>query len=257
MTPPSVSREQWDAYRNGDPFPHIVSDGLLPPDVLVHGASGLADAWPAQVPIGDAIEVPARTVLFRQGQDVRALYLMETGVVALTKQRGDREVLVALRSAGWLVGLSSAILELRHATTAETLSSCRLRQMSLRAFRDAANDGLGPWLHRTLARESAEQLARFTRHVGRSSVERVEALLDDLFRIAGEPRPDGGCRLALVLTVERIADAALITREQASRVIARFVKAGFLRRDSGGWFLAPKGSPFTAGVGPKRKRRET
>lgn len=204
----------------------------------------MLDAWPAQVPIGDAIEVPARTVLFRQGQDVRTLYLMETGVVALTKQRSDREVLVAFRAAGWLVGVSSAILGPHHATTAETLSACRLRQLPLQSFRDASKDGLGPWLHRTLARESAEQLVRFTRHVGRSSVERVEALFDDLFRIASEPQPDGGCRLALSLTVDRIADSTLITREQASRVIARFIRAGLLRRRSGGWFLAPKGSPF-------------
>jgi CRP-like cAMP-binding protein len=202
--------------------------------------------WPDDVPMGEVVEFPAHTVLFRQGQPVRALYLIDDGVVALSKRRAERDVLVAFRSAGWLVGAASALLGEGHGTTAETLRSCRLRALPVGVVGEhgSGRSDLAAWLHGMLAREVADHLDRLARSVASSTEARMEAVLSDLLRLAGEARPDGGRRLALSVTVQQLADIVLCTREQASRVLARLIVRGLLARDAGHWFVAPAGSPL-------------
>ena len=63
---------------------------------------------------------PAGTGLFRQGDRVRALYLIEAGLVKLIRsERAGRDVLVGLRTSGWLLGTAAGILGVVHPVRSE------------------------------------------------------------------------------------------------------------------------------------------
>ncbi len=191
----------------------------------------------------DPIEVPAGTVLFRQGQRIHTLHIVETGIVALTIRRRKRDVFVAFRSSGAVLGAASAFLDEVQHVTAETLSTCRLRSLAHRDIRKlcATDDG---WLCRTLAREILDLLDHLGQTVACSARDRMAVVLRELLRLAGERQSDFSYRLKLPITVQQLALCVASTREQASRVLAELAAAHIIQRDKQGWLVAPRGSPL-------------
>lgn len=101
---------------------HGQEDGLL--------NHRLFRSWGDLDPLGPSIEFPAEMVLGRQELIARDVYFIERGLVRLTRveERGRRSV-VGLRTPGWLLGASAAILQKAYPATMVTVTRCRLRKI--------------------------------------------------------------------------------------------------------------------------------
>jgi CRP-like cAMP-binding protein len=95
--------------------------------------------------MGPTGEYSPGTTLFRQGEPVRTLYLIEDGFVKLTRaEESGHDVLIGVRSPGWLLGAASALLERPHPITAETVSACTLRRLATSDYLRLLRTDLGP-----------------------------------------------------------------------------------------------------------------
>ena len=85
------------------------------------------DTWSRSAPV----RYPTGSILFRQGEPVRAAFHVMSGAVKTVRQEADRDVITSLRLPGWLLGAASAILRRPHAVTAVALVECDLRAIRL------------------------------------------------------------------------------------------------------------------------------
>lgn len=195
--------------------------------------------------MGPPHEYPRGTVLFRQGGRVKALYLVGGGVVKLTRSEASgRDVIVGLRTTGWLLGSAAAILEIPHPVTAETVGACDLRQIPSADF--IAISRVGPvaeWLLRMQARETYDQVTSLGSFGALHPRQRLEQVLVKLGRAGVDTRSDGSLRLKVLLRQHELAQAIGVTREHVGRLLAELQRQGVIRR-AAGWVLIPKGSPL-------------
>jgi CRP-like cAMP-binding protein len=182
---------------------------------------------------------PKGTILFREGDPIRSVYLVLSGVMSLRSFQAGREVLVAVRTAGWLLGAASAIHGAAHLATAVAMTPCELRPMSDRDFgRFRRTDAeFRERLQEMLAEEVAEQFARAAAVAGGDCQARLEHLLASLFRASGQQRPDGSVRLTLDLSVTDLANLVGVGREYISRLLPKLSATGVLVRERD-WFVA-------------------
>jgi CRP/FNR family cyclic AMP-dependent transcriptional regulator len=184
-------------------------------------------------------------VIFRQGDSVKALYLIDAGIVKLSRGANDRDVLVAVRTAGWLLGTAPAILNRPHLATAETLGTCEFRQVLLADFRAAYEARLdaAKWILKMQAREAAEEIETVTVLVGMDPMHRLEYVITQLASATGVPRRDGSLRVPVSLTHQELAQAIGTSREYVTRALGHLSSQGkILRKD--GWLLIPLRSPL-------------
>jgi CRP/FNR family transcriptional regulator len=209
------------------------------------------EAWPEHVCIGPAIEYPTGAVLFHQGDDVRALFLIDAGVVKLTRcEAGAREVIAGLRTRPWLLGAASAVLGRPYPATARTLNACALRRLPPADFLRLQRTDLSVacWVEGMLARESDEQLATVGMFGAMAPRQRLEQLLSNLLRLGCVARQDGALRLALPLKRHELAEMIGTTPEHLSRLLAQLEGDGLILRDKGGWLWCPKRSRLVRGL---------
>ena len=93
--------------------------------------------WPDEGLLGPPFQVPRGTVLSRQGNAVGAVWLLISGVARLSIRRGDLDVLVAVRTPGWLLGAAPAFCGTCFTSTAVALTACEVALMSLDSLRAA------------------------------------------------------------------------------------------------------------------------
>lgn len=188
--------------------------------------------------MGPAHEFPAGTVLFRQGDRVKALYLVAGGVVKLTRSEDEgRDVIVGLRTTGWLLGSAAAVLRIVHPVTAETLGPAQLRRITAADFVSRLATGpVGPWLNRMQARETYDQVTLLAQFGALSSRQRLEQLLVKLGRAGVEARTGQLLRLKPVLRQDELAQAIGVTREHVARLLTQLEREGLITRQAG-WLL--------------------
>jgi CRP-like cAMP-binding protein len=196
------------------------------------------DPCPEALFAGARATYPKGTVLLRQGDRVTWLYLIERGVIKMTRaQANGRELIVAFRSTGWLLGASAAILGEPAELAAECVCESDARPVPVGDFlrlqgRDPA---VATWLQRMLAREVREQSARMGQFLLRPST-RLEHLLATL---APLPLRGGGseaCRVPFPIRQHEVADALGVRRETATRLLAEAERRGTIER-KGGWIF--------------------
>jgi CRP-like cAMP-binding protein len=217
---------------------------LREPDLL------RSDPWPESKLMGPEQGVPAGTVLFRQNDAVRLLYLVILGCVKLTASDDQgREVLVALRLPGWLLATAAAVLGLPHPVSAEALGPCEVRSIPVAQFRRLQKTDLAVvhWVQRMQSREAYEQVSQLSMLGGSDSTVRLERLLVRLVQAGYDRRRDGSLRLTTPLRHEDMAHAIGTTRETVSRLLARLERRGELHRE-GGWIIFPKQSRLARAV---------
>jgi CRP/FNR family transcriptional regulator len=197
--------------------------------------------WPEDMAFGPAVEYAAGTVLFRQGDVVRDLFLIETGLVKLIRcEVSAREVIVGLRSCNWLLGAAGATMNRPHATTAETLDASLIRRIRLTDFRRLQRTDLATAyrIQQMLARESFESVASIGALGAMNARGRLERLLAELLRAGGITRADGAMRVSMSLRQYELAEIVGVTTERFSRLLAEVERAGLIRRE-GGWLWIP------------------
>lgn len=176
-----------------------------------------------------SVEYPRGTVMFREGDAADAVYILCSGrfKVSATSQEG-RMMILRIASAGTVLGMSSALSQKPHETTAEALEPCRVRVLRtpvleslLREFpATAIGAARSLALDYQAAFEEARRLA-----LPESPAGRVACLLLDW--MAHSERKNS--TITLPLTHDELASMTATTRETVTRTLSRFRKDGVIQ----------------------------
>ncbi len=185
---------------------------------------------------------PAAVELFRQGSPPQSVYYIERGLVKLIllEEEGG-ELVIGLRSPGWLLGAASVILQEPYALTAITLTPSYLRRIPARSFIELvkSNAHFSWYLQRMQSRELLDQLARVMQLGCLSARHRLEQLLWQLASDLELGQPQKGAkevRLNLPLRHREIAELIAVTPAYLSRLFSQMEQEGLLQR-SQGWLI--------------------
>ena len=109
------------------------SGGLRPFASSISGV-GL-EGWENITKRAPAVEYDAKVLLFEQGALPTIVFLVDRGLIKLTRLTEDGvELIVGLRSAGAILGADSAIAQQNHPLSALTITPCILRRVDIRLF---------------------------------------------------------------------------------------------------------------------------
>jgi CRP/FNR family transcriptional regulator, cyclic AMP receptor protein len=199
---------------------------------------------------------PRGTTLFREGDTIRTVYLVLSGVISLRSFQNGHEQLVALRTPGWLLGAAQAVRGDTHMANAVAMTRCELSALDVHQFHRLrrTDADLRDRLQRMLADEVAEQFRRAAAAAGANCLARLQHMVSDLFHSNGQRRADGSVRLMLDLSVTDLANLVGVGREHLSRMLPRLAAENMLVRERG-WFIAPAGSPLLTHAGGSVKSR--
>lgn len=182
---------------------------------------------------------PSGTELFQQGQPVRIVYLIQEGVVKLTRTSEDgREVIAGLRYSGWMLGAAAAILQRASAVTAVTATRCKARAIAAEDFRRALplEDPLSRYVLRLQAEEIYDHTLRTCSFGLLRARLRLESLLWDFVVGAGgadrSPFP-----LQVPLKYYELAQMIGVSPQYLSELLAELEKDGIVRRQKGTFIL--------------------
>jgi CRP/FNR family transcriptional regulator len=203
------------------------------------------DPWPADESLDPPMRYPAGVRLFGQGDRVRDLFLIDEGFVKLTLlSPGGTDLIVGLRTTGWLLGAGNAVLGRAFQTTAETISPCELRALELTDFNRLRDQpAVSAWTQRMQAREWLDQVALMRLLGGRGPQQRVEALLLTLARASSNGDVDRDFKLNLPLKHYEMAQMVNLSPEHFSRVLRALETQSVILRDRG-WIVIPSKSPL-------------
>lgn len=176
--------------------------------------------------ISHAIQYPAGTIVFVEGQPVRGVYVVASGMVKLTTtNRAGRTFIMKLAYSGGILGLHEAVSGRPCELTAEVVDPSELSFI----HRDDFSRFLSR--HGDACLQVAMQLGQecrsayeLVRSIGLSHTvtEKLARLILQWSRDS-VPR-DGMLRVRLVLTHEEIAQLIGSTRETVTRILSEFKK---------------------------------
>jgi CRP-like cAMP-binding protein len=192
---------------------------------------------------GDLHAYPGCVELFGQGASPADVYLVNSGIVKLTRSEANGQtILLDLRFAGALLGVAAVISERPHPFTAVTVTSCALTRWSSRKFLSlmATNTKLSDRVRELLSDEVLEHVARISQLTCLPARERLEQLLwqfstrlehDDLYR-----QPQSRPKLQLPLKHYEVARLLSITPTYLCRLLNTLEKENVIMRTKG-WII--------------------
>jgi CRP-like cAMP-binding protein len=154
--------------------------------------------------------------IFRAGAPADHVILLRSGTVKLTCQpRRGPEMIVGIRSSGWILGADAALLGARHGLTATTLSTCEVSIMPAEDFLVGARTPgpLANYVNLMLCHGNDAFLSSLIELRTASADERLEKFVSDLQAIPAS----GGSARPRLKQVE-IARALAVTPEHLSRL---------------------------------------
>ena len=172
------------------------------------------------------------TVLFREGQEVRGVYLVRTGSVKLSVSSAQGKVIVlrVARPGDW-VGLSSALKNHPQESSAETISQSRLTFLSLSAFTAAmaTRSDFNQSVMAALNHDLLETIALIRMVLlSRSAEEKLARLLLKWCDDSGVQESEG-IRIEHTFTQYQIAEMISVSRETVTRLLGDFSRRGMIR----------------------------
>jgi CRP/FNR family transcriptional regulator len=182
---------------------------------------------------------PPDVVLLRQGYKAEQVYFIEEGLVKLNRLEPDgKQTIVGLRSSGWVLGTSAAILQENCQVTATTLTSCGIRHISAGAFRHLLKtDVQFSWnIQYSQSRETDEQIGRITQLSCHSARQRLEQLLWTLSATLATDQPTSSVKIKVPLRQWEIAQLTDVSPEHLCRMFKEVEEAGIIKR-SKGWLI--------------------
>ena len=199
---------------------------------LSDASTGISSA-PSQV-------YPPDVGLFQQGSHPQHVYFIERGLVKLSRvERDGQQIIIGLRSSGWALGTSAAILQKQSPVSATTLTSCQVRHISAEAFRHLVKtDVQFSWhIQHAQSRETHEQITRITRLSCHSARQRLEQLLWELTSVLAFENKKKEVRIEVPLKQWEIAQLIDVTPEHLCRMLKQLEEEGILSRKKG-WLIA-------------------
>ncbi len=186
---------------------------------------------------GPAEGYPPGLMIFRQGESPRYVYLIEQGMVKLVRVNEEGQALIlGLRTPGWILGATSALLEKAYIVTAETVTACRLRRMWVGEFRDRIRtDGSLFWrVLQMQAHEVYQHLAQAAGLKHREARRRLEQVLWELAQVQG--CTEGEVRVRCPLRYWELAQVVAVTPSYLSQLLGELEREGVVRRERG-WIV--------------------
>lgn len=195
--------------------------------------TGVANALKKACRSATELEYPQRTLLFPQGLPADFVFFMISGLAKLTfVDCLGKEIIVAVRRTGWLLGATAAILKQPQPTGAVTLTQCQLLRIpaeQITTFLETES-ALSKFLHELQAQDVEDHLQNIVELASHSTEQRLAKLLYDLVRgMASSHRKTGGF-IKIPFKQWEIAELLTVTPEHICRVLRSLEQGGLVKR---------------------------
>jgi CRP-like cAMP-binding protein len=201
--------------------------------------------WPSCSEMPSSITTQAGCCLFRQGDRIRAIYVLLHGAVKLHVSVCDgRCVATGIRGTHSLLAAVPAILGAPHQDTAITLTACELGVVPVLEFltlQERTSD-FRAWVAAKLAEEAMDRLHWQTAMAAvRDCRGRLEFVIGRLAAAAGYQPGTRGLRLQVPVGPQFLADVVQFSRQQVSVALRSMADDGLIVRHDG-WVSLPPSS---------------
>lgn len=183
--------------------------------------------------------LPSGTELFQQGGRAGMVYFLKSGLVKLMRVEEDgQQMIVGLRSSGWLLGADSALLQAPHPVTAVALTRCDLRCLAAADFCRLLHENprLSWQVHQLQSREVYSQVRQLAGLGCLSARHRLEQFLWDLAGSLAPAAPAREIRLQVPLRDWEVAQMIAVTSSYVCRLLKELEQDGLLKRRKG-WII--------------------
>lgn len=180
----------------------------------------------------------AHTFLFQQGDPIRDIYLLEKGLVKMTRgERNGQEVTVELRSAGNILGAASTLANEPAPMTAMTITSTHVHRLSVTEFLrlTKSDDAFLRYCIELISRQRNEQVNQRGQQSMLTARPRLAMLLLQFAQESGTERK-GQLTLALPIAKQEIAAMLGITPQFLSNILKEMKLAGLITEEKG-WVI--------------------
>lgn len=176
---------------------------------------------------------PADACLCQQGESPETLYLLEDGFVKLLcADSTGEELIVAVKYAPTLLGVTAAVAGHPYAMSVVTGTRCRVRYCTARAFLAALEGNPSRLLE--ITRLQCAEIETLVSRLLMMGLSDARTRLIHLLRSFSPPIRDGaGTAQQLPLKQYEIASFLGITPEHLSRVVGRLARQGIVRQQNG------------------------
>lgn len=208
-------------------------DGSVAPVVAPLGEDRRSsDPWPQERLLGRPRRHKAGTILYQQGDALSSLHLIIEGVIKLVRSNtAGRTVVVGIRSAGWLLGAPSFILDQLYPVSAEALTDITVRTIDARdlSVARATDPALDRWLAALLAREVIKQLEAQDMTLLGARQRLLKMILSLATACPPTRESDGSYEIPVRLTHRDLAALLQTSRETATRLVDELARSSLAR----------------------------
>ncbi len=191
--------------------------------------SGLQEpARKAFVAQGSLVRIPKYSLLFHQGDEITAAYLILEGLVKLYRDLRDSDRTLGFLYKGDMVGLDAAFAPDGHTYSAQALgfvTVCAFPREAILSLVQTAPE-FGPSLLRDSARQMDEALTEQDRLSSQSANGRIAGKILALAEKFGRADSEGGVVLQLKITQREMASMAGTNRESVCKALLVFKREG-------------------------------
>lgn len=190
--------------------------------------------WRRLLGLGPSRLRKAGTRLIEQSSPVGSIFLIESGIVKLSRINSDgREITLMLRFPGDLVGHYGPLLKLPSFVAATAATDCDVAEVSARrasnTFKNDAEAACFLAKHQTV--ESARTTALLMDSLSFTAEQRLFGLLLDLAVVTGTLRSVRTVQVKAPLSEAEMADLLGISRTSLSRLKRTLIRTGRLRQE--------------------------
>jgi CRP-like cAMP-binding protein len=184
---------------------------------------------------GPVQSYPSRTEIFCQDNLATVLYLIERGIVMLSRSEPDgRRRIVGIRGRYWLLAAPPVFLGIPYEFTGTTVTPCHLRPITAKCFLHLlkTNDIFSWEMHRLFSQEILRNLNK----VVVTSMSADDRLRHFLCRLITEMTPEESKiqnHFEVPLKHLELAEIVGISPEHLSRVVKKMQQQGLLRSTKG------------------------
>jgi CRP/FNR family transcriptional regulator, cyclic AMP receptor protein len=181
---------------------------------------------------------PAGTVLFREGERGKTMYVIRSGKVTISKHIAGSDLTLAILGPGEFFGEMALLEGLPRSAGATVTDDAQLIELEQNAFETLVrkNGEIAVRLMRRLSSRLREADRQIQALMSRSGAARALSLVRNL---AEAPDHDGRRLLPAELTPDAVAGRVGLAGVEAERVRHTFEKTGLLVPSGGRWALGP------------------
>ena len=172
---------------------------------------------------------PAGVTLFRQGFPAEDVFCIHHGLVKLHRiQSSGDEVIVGLRSEGWFVAVTAALLHGPHMVTGVTVTPCEIFRLTAEKFDQLLRNDveLSLHVHRMHSEEIHDQMVQTADRNYFSGRERLERVFAQFVRIGARADRRGRFEIDFPLRHWEVAQLVGVTPQYLSRLLSDLKRLG-------------------------------